>query len=175
MIDELFQDEAQLIKRGEIVMQTTFHRNKKGLTVYAKAVPAIEDFFAEAGTGDLQNVSQFGRYWLPYKETDTLQVLDMTSPVLGGLQGGKIPYRLDCPGQPLLDITRDGTVNLSFLRLKGISELGVTFIVRGLHSERLIHEIADKVVEASRHFYVSYLKPVGVAVMVSTQDDLRGA
>jgi hypothetical protein len=168
-LDALVDQEASLIKRGELVVLVTFHRSrtKPGTLVHVKTVPAVEEFFRYAGGNDETEVGAYGRYWQPHK-TDALVVYELASDDLRGVlgsNGGR--YRLDQPGTPL----RDGNiVNLSLLRLKGTSEAGVTFLLSGMHSKSYIEDLADAIVEASRDFYVNYLKPVDIAVMVSTQD-----
>jgi hypothetical protein len=178
----MFEDEALLMKRGEICIQVTFQRGRipgdkpgAGLIVEAKIHPLVEETIASFGGGDTVDVRTTGRHWTSGDKNNPLLAYDLTSPAVSGVLGsGKDLYLLDAPGQPLLgdgQRTSNEVVNLSFLRLKGLSEgAGMKFFVRGVFTLEQVRNIADKVQNASRSFYVSYMKPVGVTIMVSTQE-----
>ena len=164
--------EAPLIKRGEMCLMTTFHRGRQGLVVSVKAHPALEDLVRSLGTGETQDIGLWGRSWSALKTP--INIYDLSTPALMTVLGNdRGHYRLDHPGQPLIIDThgdyRIDPVNLSFLRIKGISE-GVDFLVKGVYTIEGIRDIADKVVQAERHFYITYMKPVDVTVVVSTQE-----
>lgn len=58
-----------------------------------------------------------------------------------------------------------GITNISFLRLAGISDgAGVTFGVRGVYTTEQISQIKDRMQEACKAFYRSYLLPVGLTL-----------
>lgn len=170
-LDALIDQDASLIKRGEIVVQAVLHRGKQGLTLFVKSVPAIEEMMQNLGSGDATDVRNWARYWIP-KGNELLEVYDLADANCQGTMGqGKLQYALDRPGLPIWDPANYGqVVNLSWLRLKGLSSTGVTFTIKGLHSKKYVEEVSDKLVEACREFYIHFIKPVDIAVMVQTQD-----
>jgi hypothetical protein len=178
----MLDEEVLLMKRGEICIQVTFQRGRipgdkpgAGLIVEAKIHPLVEETLASFGTGEALDVRTTGRHWTSGDKDSPLLVYDLSSPAVQGVVGdGKTLYTLDQPGLPLLGdghrLSAD-VVNLSFLRLKGLSEgAGMKFFVRGVFTLEQVRAIAEKVQNASRSFYISYMKPVGVTIMVSTQE-----
>lgn len=178
-------DEFSLIKKGETCVQVGLSRGLKntGLIISARAHSRVESFFEELAppetpTGDAR---VGGRNWHPVGSSTTLRAYQFLPD--GGLdrafplpEGGRtrLAYRLNRLGQPLLELDPSSgmeVVNLSFLRLVGISSAeGVTFSTRGVYGESSIRKLAEAIREASKSFYINFLKPIGVMVMVSTQD-----
>lgn len=163
-----------LIKRGEIVVDINLQRAKGGIAVSAKVHPAVEDFLRSWGDGTPQDVNLHGRSWFPLKPSSPpLQVWKLV------LDPGPQPldrscsYRIARAGHPLIESIEgcNDTVNLSFLRLCGISEgAGVSFGVKGVYTEAAIRELGDKLVNATKVFYVSYMRPVDLRVRISTEE-----
>lgn len=163
--------EMSLSKGGELLLQTQIQRSKGGLSVTVRTSPVIEDMMAQMSEVAPRNVLEFGRYWQSPTE---LQVYGLTAD-LGGLKGvtGTLGYRMDRPSQALdlpLDRHMPGLtiVNLSFLRLVGASE-GVSFTLNQVYSRDGVADLCKKIEEATRHFYIQYLKPVDMRIMVMTQ------
>jgi len=175
---------ASVIKRGEICIQTTLHRTHLGLTISVKVHPTVEDFIRNLGSGETQDVRIMGRHWQPIG-TKPLEVWNLASNP-GRLQTDDGSYfRIDVPGYPLLNpgggrpdgegdpvpTVGRGDLNLSFLRLVGASEgAGVEFGVKGVYTLDQCRQIRDRIVGSARRFYVNYLQPVDMTVMVSTQE-----
>ena len=165
---------STVTKSGTIVTQVTISRSPKGVSLTVTAQPAVEEFARALGDGDSQDVRVYGRYWhqignMPlriYNHDSKLVKLEMLSVED---QGSKIAFRYDQPGHPLYD--GNGCLNLSFLRLVGISEgAGVTFGVSGVYTLENLRRIRDHISVAGRKFYVHYMRPVDLSVTISTQD-----
>lgn len=177
--------EIPLIKRGELVIQVNLKRNPAGLFVNVKVHPGIEEFARGLGTTELQDVRTIGRYWTPTRPTSPergFSVWNMTTNP-GNVTGPNgVIFRLDRPGQGLTDNSgipipnnKQGleypVINLSFLRLQGISEgAGVNFHVKGVFTFEAVKQLADQIEQATRAFYIIYLKPIDMDVMVMTQE-----
>lgn len=158
-------------KGGETLLQVQILRNKKGITITARASSAIEDLMATMVELKPRNVQEFHRYWQSEKD---LLVYGLAAD-LGGIKtvSPRLAYRLDRPGNAL-EIEERGlmgvpVINLSFLRLVGISD-GVTFTVNQVCSRDGVVDLCKKLEEATRHFYIQYLKPVDMRIMVLTQE-----
>lgn len=163
-------DDINVVKRGERVYEGSIGRYTKGLRLYAKVHPSVEDLMRSWGTGSTESVSAYGRYWST-PNGDNAQVYTMSAPqnTMVFNQAGT-PFRLGQVGHPL--ITEDGTLNLSFLRLVGISS-GLKIDVRGVFSHPELLDIREKIKQGVRSLYVSYLLPVDLNLVISTEDIRR--
>lgn len=168
----------EVIKRGETSLTVTLIRSAGGLTVYAKAHPMVEAFIQGLGTGETVDVKASGPYWrsVGLDKDKPLLIHRLAEPIPNiALSNGDV-VTICRPGQPLLCNTEPGhspntsAVNLSFLRLVGISEgAGVAFSVRGVHTLEALNHIHKLIGEGYRTFYKEYLKPVKLDVVCSTQ------
>lgn len=165
---------SSIVKKGEIVTQVVLNRSMKGVTIQVKGHPAIEAFARGLGDGESQDIKLYGRHWHPVGDT-ALRVYNYDPKVfkLDQLQvddpGIKIWARYDIPGQPLYD--SEGRLNLSFLRLAGISDgPGITFGISGVYTLDRLRLIRDHISAACRRFYVNYMRPVDLSVTISTQE-----
>jgi len=62
------------------------------------------------------------------------------------------------------------TLNLSFLRLVGISEPeGVSFLIKSVHSRSGLKKLVDLIQTAQNMFYQDYIKTVEYTVTTATQ------
>lgn len=168
-------EEATVIKSGEVCIQVQLSRGVRadktsGLTVSVQALPRVEDFIRSLGTGETTDVRTIGRHWSPIEKEGHLLVYNLNTNI--GIQSQSYsPYRIDRPGWPILEAAHGGQpmhlANLSFLRLVGISEgPGVSFGVKGVFTLEHLRQMRDLVMEASRQFYISYLKPVQLSYQV---------
>ena len=185
---------SEVIKRGQTCIQVILHRTRLGLTVEVHSHPNVEDFFRTFTPNPPIDVMTIGRYWLPYCQTCGQHHQTLNTDIIGcrmyipkplmayaGVVGidpmtieDNTVITLDNLGQPLI---KDGRVeggntliNISFLRLVGISEGGVTFGVRGVYSTERLHRLRDVISTATRKFYIDYLRPVDMSVVISTQE-----
>lgn len=183
--------EIPIVKRGETTMQVRLKRNTVGLFVSVKVHPGVEEFARALGSGDIQDVRALGRYWTPVGVRPSsnpaecpLGTYNMTNNPGLINAGSGVMFRLDRPGQPLSEPSgvptttrsRNGdndipVINLSFLRLQGVSEgAGVNFHVKGVYTMDAVKSLAEQIKDACRAFYAMYLKPIDLAVVVSTQE-----
>lgn len=185
-LDTLAQPDptATIIKRGELCVQFTMHRNLShakegvGLSLSIKTHRVVEEFMRQmAGDNQPMEVkTSQGRYWvgltperplLAYRFQEKIPCVEADDADVGC-------YSFDHLGYPLSvvnDRFRKPFLNLSFLRLVGISEgAGITFGIKGVYSYDSLKTISDDLATASRRFYTRYLKPVDLTVMVSTQE-----
>lgn len=164
--------EAGLINNGETVIQVALRRCKDGVRVHVKVVPDVEDFFRHWGGGQQDNIINFGRTWLPYN-SDTGRAVSDGSRALNIWSFGqtkpmdKESRSLWHPGRPL---THDGLVNISFLRIVGISAPeGLSFVSDELMSRSELEIVTSKVERSLAWFYREYINPVNMSVNVFTQ------
>lgn len=162
--------DTSLSKRGELCISSTIQRSRRhqGLLVRVKTVPQVEGLFRDWTVGEegseIQSVSAYGRHWRPVDGAD-LRVYPLR-PNPGVIQGEDVLFRLDAPGMPLVD---GKTINLSFLRIVGISEgPGVEFVVKGVASTDLIETLGKKIQAAQKALYLMYLRPVTLSLSVFT-------
>lgn len=180
--------EATVVKSGENVIQTTISRSQDGLSLNVWAHPKVEDFIRSLGTGEHVDIQTLGRHWSS-KDKEKLYVYNLSPDKSSGSAIAKMPFVLNCPGRSLLDAEnggeeRDGAVgglqllsdriypyqiNISFLRLVGISEgSGVAFTVKGVVSRSGITQLSESIEKATKLFYQEFLKPIRMIVTVST-------
>jgi hypothetical protein len=159
-----------LVKSGEQMVQLSLRRSAKGVILNVKTHPLIETFFREQANEQL-NVQEFRNEWTPLSKEAPLIVWHTTQNA-GVVKGGNVHYRTDRPGDSL--VNSDGgseVVNISFLRLVGSSlDGGVAFEVRGAYSLKYLQTLAGKLVQASKQFYIDFLKPVDITVTINTQE-----
>lgn len=171
-------DSSALVKGGETVIQTNLRRTADGLTLTIRTHPRVEQFLAALGAGaPIEDAGIYNRYWNPANGVKGLPVhgLSPDKTIQGWINvDNRLSYRLDRPGGPLYERNQDTGIlglNLSFLRLVGTSEGGgQSFTVKGVYSTEQLQTLRMQLMSACQHFYVSYLKPVNVTVLVSTQE-----
>lgn len=173
--------DAAVVKRGETVIITTLSRSARGLTVRCKAHPNVELFMKGLSEPDTPpvEVGVADRYWLPPPGSKTPLLAYRLSQNLESPRGvsGAPLFVFDKLARPLIDQEgdemphRDQPVNLSYLRLVGISEgMGVTFDIRGIYDLTLLESMLEKIKHAQQQFYVQYIRPVNLSVIVSTHE-----
>lgn len=165
---------GDLTKGGVNIVTVNLRRNMKGLSLFIKAIPEVEEFWKAIAPEDSEyaDVRTQGRYWSIPEGADPLQVMPLPT-------GNRIygqGWRIDKPGTPLGLIADDGagyarnSVNLAFLRLRGISQpQGVTFSVVGVYSTDGVAELHRGIMQGVKEFYVGYLKPIDFIVNVVGQ------
>lgn len=174
-------EQLDIVKSGESVVRVLLRRTSKGLIVNVQAHPAVEEFFRANADGVTLDARTVGRYWTNPASTQEKQLplmaYDRRASLLDTQQHDSGSNNFDRLGQQLLEpvLGRNGLaskqVNLSFLRLQGISEPeGVTFILRGVYSTEAVREIKDGIATGVKAFYGAYLKPVEMSVMCLTQE-----
>lgn len=173
---------AEVTKGGLTPITATLSRNKFGTSLRIKAIPEVERFMASLSTmGEPVDVRTMGRYWEPLDKdpadpkTCKRLMAYRQDFQLDPISAGDLRLNLDALGQPIsskdMDVDRYRTsLNLSFLRLVGISEgAGVRFGVKGVFSMDELVKLHDQLAQGLRTFYIHYMRPVDLTVHVSTQ------
>lgn len=162
---------AQVVKTGENCIYVVIDRcpaasiAKAGYQVSVTANIAVEEFFRGLGDGSVQLADTWSRGWLPIpKDGPPVTVYNLGQPIRSD------DYRIDRPGAPLI-LPETNEVNLSFLRIPGISDGMVTFGVRGVIAFDQLRDVKSRVQSALGQFYKSYVRPVSLSVRVSTSSE----
>ena len=164
---------SDINKSGELFLQTVLERSKRGikLTIYGSA--KLEKFMSDMNNNmPLTNTRVFGREWL-FAAPATGDAYNVSGEDFIGARyigGGKHCYRLDTLGKPLFyydDSIGMKVINLSFVRLVGISSGGVSFEIPSVRSKESIKEISTAIAQATRAFYEQYVQDVKQVITVS--------
>lgn len=176
---------AQVTKGGRTPITATLSRNRLGTSLRVQALPEVEEFMrglshGREGGGHI-DVKTMGRFWEPLErlasnpKTFAPLVAYRQDVPLEAISIGDLKITLDGLGQPItsrdMDMDRYRTaLNLSFLRLVGISEgAGVRFGVHGVYSFDELLKMHDQIAKGLRTFYIHYMRPVDLTVQISTQ------
>lgn len=179
------QQDTTLVKGGEQKIQIILRRGSGGLNLTIKTVPEIEEFFrTTAGSeGATTPIAAAGRHWYPIGRDTPLLAYTLArtfDPIKMDNGGAVIGVGFTGLGRPLLEAYDGGdggiirtsgmTLNMSFLRLVGISEgLGVSFGVKGVFTTENVLNLRNLIGEANKAFYSTYLKRIGLVVTTSVQ------
>lgn len=167
-------DSTTVVKGGEICIDFSLERSSEGLKAIIKAHPRVEEFLRNLGGGEFVHVGSVNRYWVPIKGSEEKplvayalnQKLDVFGP-------HDLDFSIDRLGAPLLEEVPDykrERINLSFIRLQGISEgNGVAFSVKGVYSRELVTKMLDGIGVGLRKFYIDFIRPMNVNVQISIQ------
>lgn len=165
------------IKGGEIRVEARFKRSQKGILFKVKVHPEIEDLMRtfNIGHGNPQEARLLGRYWESV-DGDPLMAYSLPEELAVGSHqiNDRLAYELSGVGQKLFNGSPDRdqkVINLSFLRLVGASEgQGKSFHVIGVWERSALEVDLKRALEAGvRQFYMDFVKPIDVSIIVSTQ------
>jgi hypothetical protein len=162
-------------------IKVKLYRSFDGLIVKVWADPKVEEFIRSLSVDTPVDLKVLGRYWSALPEAPPLMVYRVADLTLmsGVLGSGDCTYRLDQPGQAL-SVIDHGTlsgiprtvINMGFLRLVGISQgNGITFKVSGVYPSDHLRSMRDAIGAASRSFYITYMKPMKLRVVLSTEPE----
>ena len=164
------------IKKGESLIQIIMNRSKLGVKLHVWVHPSVEALMQQMhGELELINPTTFGRMWKAIG-TEPLQAYWIDQTVFNGplVTNNGLMYRLDKLGCAinLTDTTTGKScINLSFIRLKGISEgQGVSFYVNNVMSTDAAREAANNIKLAMASFFISYMKNITFAITISSQE-----
>lgn len=169
-------DVIGLSKGGEVRAMVTLGRGMgkdgHGATLTIKVHPAVEEYMRELGAGETVEVGTQGRHWSPVLKEVPFLAYELNHPIEGVKTPSGLSVGLDRLGSPLTErMDRGEFVNLSFLRLVGASEgVGVGFKIKGVYSDASLKKMRDQISESLRQFYLSYIRPINLAIVMSTQD-----
>ncbi len=133
-------------------------RRASGLYLKAKADKRVEDFIAKLGYGESQPLEVYSRLWVP-PTGRALRIYNLTNDLDGRFRD---KYSIGLPGAGL-DV--DGTINLSFLRLVGLSsEDGVSFKIELPMSRSRVGTMRAQLIDGVRELLQEYIVPVHVTM-----------
>lgn len=163
--------ESTVAKRGEQIFSLSFRRTDGRVKVIVKAHEVIEDLMRSWGSGERGAVIDFGgRNWV---SPTPLEVWDLSPKMAQLLPYGEGYYTINEPGGELFlsdnGIRHGAAVNISFLRIVGVSE-GVEFEVPGVHSLSFLKETQNRVNGAVKRLYTDFLLPVDLTLQINTQE-----
>lgn len=152
--------DLEVVKSGTTWLELSIGRNARGLTVHAKCVPELETFVKSLGSGQAMPASAYGRDWLPIDPYTSLQVYDLAKPTGN--------FRLTKVSEPFM--SREGVLNLAFLRLVGLSSPeGVKFVIPGPAPKSFVTDLSADLLKNCRDFIREFLVPVHINLRISSQ------
>lgn len=159
--------EKAVVKQGEELLRIGITRINKGLAITTKSAPTLEAFVASLSGGQILEcpaVSSTDRKW-EVPTGSKLYALPDVGVGHAGVMRAASPFRMDRWGYDLL---LEGSMpNLSFLRLKGLSEGdGVTVIVRGVYSLEKVRETLQALHGATKSLYLQFIRPINCELTV---------
>lgn len=161
--------ESNVVKGGVCWLEMSVGRNKQGLSLWYRSVPAIEEFFINVSDGGLkENTAVYNREWWPLEPQKELEVYRLEKP----LQNNRFSF--GHIGEPFtIQDRRTGaqTVNLSLLQVVGISNpAGVNMGIKGLYSKGFARDLSTKLMAEVREFVREYIVPININLRISSQE-----
>lgn len=137
-------------------------KNDCGIEMNIEAVPKVEEFMANLGSGQSDPIEAYGRSWASFDPEHQIRVYRMFEPP----DGRHVRYELDQPSSAFRNPT-NGKINVSFLRMVGISDPdGVKFRVTTPISNGELEDLAKTLTFASRQFILDYMTPANVSLRI---------
>ncbi len=159
--------ETDILKGGEDWGSIMVDRRSKGVEVWAKLDPKVEELIQSASEGQgsyTTALESFGRNWVGMEPTPNIKIYTLERPLDGAT------YTLGAVCGAFKD--GKGRVNLSFLTMAGIGKPeGVRFMILGPAQESQVTEFGKNIVKETRTFLREYLVPVhiGINIVVSNR------
>lgn len=158
--------EQELSKGGEKFGYISVDRRSKGVEIWVKLDPKVEELIQSAAEGAgtyTTPLESFGRTWVGLDPSPTIKCYNLERPLDGST------YTLSNPCGPFKD--PKGKTNLSFLTFKGIgSPDGVRFMVLGPTQAEFVKDYSRKIVEGITYFLREYLVPIHVGINVTVSN-----
>lgn len=153
-----------VVKGGVCWFDLAIDRGPKGLEVYVKTDPRVEDFIKALGSGKKDTIDVYGRSWFSLTQGKDLEIHQLERNVQSGT------YTLDAVTEPF-NSARDGRTNLSFLRIVGIGDpQGIRFGITGPFSKSHVRELMGDVINETRSLIRDYIVPVHINLRISSQE-----
>jgi hypothetical protein len=162
---DLLEQHQEVIKGGKCCFELSIERGPKGLILFVRAMPEVENFIKSLCDGGVDPVEMYSREWFS---------VDVAKPVYIHRLERDIPtasssYTIAHPGEPLR--SKEGKYNISFLRIVGIgSPEGVTFGVAGPFSKEFIRIFMEGACKEVRTLISEYIVPVHINLRISSQE-----
>jgi hypothetical protein len=163
--------EPLVTRSGDEWLRLSMRQEKRGMLIEVKAHPTVEEFMRSAGAGRKDDLDAHGRtFWqaVDPEVDEKLLIYKMDRNPPQDEDGALPSYYLNLPGQNL--VYDDGRINLSFLRIAGISE-GVRFIsTRDVYPLQYRRELKVRIGQAFRRFCSDYIKPVTITLVMTSSE-----
>lgn len=167
---------SSVTKGGVAWLEMSFDRGKKGLEIYAKADPRVEDFMQSLACGaPPEPIENYGHEWYMVKNPLLVYPLERGLPnstytIEKVGEGFKHPA-VSNNGERQLLIPASPKLNISFLRIVGIGQPGgVTWGLSGPVSKPYIRTIAGEIAAEVRNLVRDYIVPVHINLRISSQE-----
>jgi hypothetical protein len=164
--DGLFeQTEAEKVVKGGVCwFQIAAERGPKGLVLYVKTAPQVEEFVKGLGNGGKDGVDAYGRGWSAAPGGEPLEIHRIDK----DLQN--MSYTLNFPTIGFRE-EKMGRVNLSFLRIVGVgSPTGAKFMMNGPFSKQFVKENLAAATQEARSLIRDYIVPIHINLRISSQE-----
>lgn len=156
----------EVVKSGICWFELGVGRGSKGLEISLKAVPQLEEFFQGLSGGKKDPIELYGRNWSSGDNRD-LEIYGLQR----DLQLENANYFVNRPTEPLEEDGRGSRLNLSFLRLVGISDpQGVKFVISGPYSKEYTRVLTARIGAETRNLIRDFVVPVYINLRISSQD-----
>lgn len=155
---------GSVTKGGECWLETTVTRNSKGIEVWVRTLPKVEDFIKmlSEGDGGVDTLDAFGKQWFSINP-NPIQVSRIVKEVESN------HYSMNTIGGTIS--SKHGGTNLSFLRFVGVgSNEGVKFGMAGPHSRDYIKTMVANILTGSRQLFRDYIAPVHINLRVTSTE-----
>ena len=164
----------QEFKPDTTAAQITIHRGTEGLTISVRVNERIEGFFRRVSQGIIEeyDLRVVNKVWNPKDGSNVIKLYQIShernlfEPTFfkkNSVRG----FRLDAVGRRILDFdptTGEPLVNISFLRIVGLSEKDFIFTVAGVYGELQVKLIYNSIVTAINEFCATYLSPITLTI-----------
>lgn len=154
----------EVTKGGECWLQISIDRRSKGLEVYIKADPRVEEFMASVSNGKFESLESYSRNWCGKDPLNPLKVYVLDRELTSN------GYLLNNVCGNLID-GRTSNVNLSFLQFVGISNPeGIRFMISGPFQDEYVKGLIPKILTATRTLLKTYIVPIHINLRISSQE-----
>lgn len=156
---EYVMKDVEEIKPGTDLIDIQVKRGLRGITVHVKAHQIVESFMSAISHGKIRQLGDLDNTWASAQPEQPLQIYNINYNL------ATQDYQLNLAGG---DLFQGNVLNLSFLKLKGISdEDGVTFNLTTPINRDQFKRLEGMLLNATTNFYRDFIKPMNLSVSVS--------
>lgn len=150
----------KLVKGGDCWFELAIDRTSKGIKVWARADPRIEEFFSKLGQGESDPLSHYEALWTPVPKEMPLRVYRLNDVI------SSENFNIDAVGGGLGSTS---IPNLSFLRIQGIGGQGISFTVNAPPSTpEYLRTITRVMLLRIKSIVNDYIVPVHINLRLSS-------
>lgn len=160
-------------KNGEQWLVFSTYPGKRGLHVHVKAHPKIEEFMRSLGDGQVMGAQAYDNRWFQVSDDQPLNIYNMKTALRSSGFSIERPSQalFDGNGSGLSEDSAGGIINLSFLRIKGISDqAGVEFGIKDVYPLSFRRVLKRRVGDAFRTLVMEHVRPTRITLIVSGQE-----